>query len=369
MAEYNIKNLRKSYKEFISPTFQLNINGKDVTKKNKYVITDINVELTSGFESSMASFKINNVYNYSEKEFHKDIMSTFIKLGNEVEIKLGYSNNNKTVFKGFIAVYEVKFEYDTPPYIYVECYDIKCIMMNSMYADTKKDKKKFSEAVKSVLDNYKKYIGKQIIDTTSEVSYSIEQYYQSDYEFIVELAKKVGFEFYIINGDVYFTEIAKNKSKLIEFNPSSAVLDMGIEASLMNQFTEVSVKGYNESNPNKSFEAKVSNVKKIGSGSKNAGDITKVINKINKIELYDPTITSNKEAKTKAEAVLLKNSLKFVTTRAITLGLPELVPGKFIKFVNYSDYINGEYYIKKVNHIINQYEGFKTRIEAGANRI
>lgn len=369
MAEYNLKNLKKSYKEFTSPTFQVIVNGKDIMKGNKYVITDINVELTSGFESSMASFNINNVYDYAKKDFYNDIFGTYVKLGNKVEIKLGYNNRNTTVFKGFVAVHEIKLEYNVPPLIYVECYDVKCIMMNSMYADTKKDVKKFSDAVKSILKNYKSLIGEQKIDNTSEVSYSIEQYYQSDYEFIVGLAKKIGFEFYIVNGNVYFTEIAKDKSKLIEFKPSSAVLDVSIEASLMNQFTEVSVKGYNESDPNKYYEAKVSNVKKVGSGSKNAGNVTKVINKINKIEVYDPTITSNKEAETKAGSILLQNSLKFVTTRIITLGLPQLLPGKFVNFSNYSSHINGDYYINKVNHVLNQHEGFKTRIEAGANRI
>ena len=64
MATYTYMNLKSKYDDFHHPVIVLKVNGKDFAKnKAGLVVSDIEVELTSGFEASIASFMIYNTFD------------------------------------------------------------------------------------------------------------------------------------------------------------------------------------------------------------------------------------------------------------------------------------------------------------------
>ena len=70
MATFNFTNLKKQYENFSYPFSVVEINNKDISKdKNGLAVSDLMIELTSGFEASIASFTIYNCYDRYSSQF------------------------------------------------------------------------------------------------------------------------------------------------------------------------------------------------------------------------------------------------------------------------------------------------------------
>ena len=80
----------------------------------------------------------------------------------------------------------------------------------------------------------------------------------------------------------------------------------------------------------------------------------------------DPTADSKKEAGYRAEYLAEDVAFRFGTLEAELIGLPDLVPGRYIKLVNMGDPVNNLFYIMSVKHTMNAEQGFSTRITAKA---
>lgn len=366
MAKYKMEDLKKKYGGFLTPYFSIKINGKDLAEGNEVIIESVEVELTAGYESSIASIVISHIFDITTMEFIEELEKT-IKIGSEVIISLGYGKLTQ-VFKGIITTSEIYSDRETPLQLMLECMDVKAIMMNSLKSELKKDMKKYSDVVKAVLKDYNSFIDKQVIDTTKEISMPVEQHGQSDYEFIIDIAKKINYEFYIINGEVHFTEIGKDKTSLIELKYGDDIIEFSRSVSLNDQFIEVTVKGNNEEDPSKPFEHTAKSIKTIGKGSKGAKELAKVFTKTAKKTIIDTSIGSKEEAKIRAEAELMKISLKLSKGEIKILGLPEIVPGKFITLKGLGKNFDGDYYVLKTTHKV--YQGtYYTILNVGVNKI
>ena len=94
----------------------------------------------------------------------------------------------------------------------------------------------------------------------------------------------------------------------------------------------------------------------------NSSSASKIISKAERV-IIDPTVASDSEAQTRADAELDNLSWRFGTFLIKTVGIPEIIPGRFIKIDGLSSDVNKKVYIVKVIHTINS-SGFKTNLEA-----
>ena len=82
MATYTYANLKSKYDNFHHPVIVLKVNGKDFAKnKAGLVVSDIEVELTSGFEASIASFMIYNTFDTDNSCYRINDIKAYIMLG------------------------------------------------------------------------------------------------------------------------------------------------------------------------------------------------------------------------------------------------------------------------------------------------
>ena len=73
----------KTYDNFTYPVAVLTVNGKKFSdNKNGFVLSDIEVELTSGYEASMVSFMIYNTFDQPTSQFRTEEVKKYIFLGN-----------------------------------------------------------------------------------------------------------------------------------------------------------------------------------------------------------------------------------------------------------------------------------------------
>ena len=79
MAKYNFSDLKTKYGDFQHPIMVLTIDGKDISKNDAgFVVSDIEVELTSGYEASIATFCIYNTFDNETSQFKTDEVKKYI---------------------------------------------------------------------------------------------------------------------------------------------------------------------------------------------------------------------------------------------------------------------------------------------------
>ena len=387
MATYTFDELKEKYDNFSHPIVSLTVNGKDFSN-NKYelVLSDIEVELTSGYEASIVNYTIYNTFDQQESKFRIKEAKSYILLGSSVELALGYSDKALCIFSGFISKVNFVYPENGIPGIRVTAMDVKGIMMANNYS-RQLTATSYGEAVKEILNKnaYSNMNSKDIIkslnisDTPDKrqaagsdmaggssqnaKDRTIEMVCESDYEFVIKAAKKYNYEFFSEAGHVYFRKAKSNKETLIELSPATGLRSLDVEYDLTGLVESVQTRGMDTG------KAKVITGKKKFSNKISIGNKAKpYIKKSEKIYI-DPTITSQQEADSRAESILEEISYRFGTLECDCIGMPEILPGHFIRLTSIGEPPENEFYVVNVRHTINDHRGFETTITAKAASI
>lgn len=379
MATYDFNTLRSKYSSFHHPVAVVKINDVSLADKKKgYPVSDIQIDLTSGFEASIAEFSVYDVYDESAGRFDLPNNKVKILLGSKVEIFLGYSDTAKNVFVGVITRVNYLFEKADVPCIRVTAMDVKGIMMAGSYS-TQLEAKYYSDAVKEILDKtaYEKLgkMGMGVIDsvqidvtpdkqramTSPPIGASdrtIEMVAESDYEFVVKAAKKNNFEFFTECGKVYFRKAKSDTSVLMVIGPATGMHSFDVSYDMTGLVEKVIVRGMDVSKAKVIMsQKKVSN--KISNGNK-AKPLLRDSQKV----YVDATISTKEEAADRVESLVESMSYRYGTLECELLGLPELQPGHFIELDGLGDELKNKFYIQRIRHVLARDGHFDTRITA-----
>lgn len=372
MAIYDFKNLKTKYGIFEYPFVFINIDGKEFSKnKAGLVVSDIEVELTSGYEASIASFCIYNSFDDEISNFRTEEVEKYICIGSGVEIALGYGEEAQWVFSGFISKVNFFYEAGDAPGIRVTAMDVKGIMMASKYS-RQLTATSYGEAVKEILEKgpYMGLTNSQII-TSMEISdtpdkkapsstesktsdRTIEMVAESDYEFVVKAAKKYNYEFFTDCGIVYFRKAKENAEILMEMGPADGLRSFDVEYDITGLVEIIKARGTDVSN-GKVIESKKKFNQKISMGNK----AKKLIKNSEKVYL-DATITSQEEADSRAASLMEEMSYRFGSLQCSCIGIPELVPGNYLGIRSLGEPVDNYFYLTKVIHKLDSTRGYET---------
>lgn len=382
MATHKYSDLKNKYGNFEYPMVVLTINGKEFGKnKYNFIVSDLEVELTSGYEASIATFCLYNTFEQEKSQFRTKEVKDYILLGSSVEIAMGYGNQARMVFCGFISRVNFFHELGEMPGIRVTAMDVKGIMMANKYS-RQLTANSFGEAVKEILNKgpYMKMSNSGLIknimvsDTpdktmtaTSKESKAsdrtIEMVAESDYEFVVKAAKKYNYEFFTECGNVYFRKAKQNAETVMEIEPTEGIKSFDVEYDVTGLVETIKARSTDVSKARVIEESKKFN-EKISMGNK----AKKLIKKSEKIYV-DPTITSKEEAQYRVESLMEEMSYRFGSLECDCIGMPELMPGKFLVLKSLGEPVENKFYLVKVVHRINDEGGFETTVYGKANGI
>lgn len=379
MATFEFTQLRKQYENFSYPFSVVEINNKDISKdKNGLAVSDLNIELTSGFEASIASFTIYNCYNRDNSQFEITKVKKYIMIGSLVKIFLGYGRSCREVFRGFIS--GIRFfsnEYEIPG-IEITAMDVKGIMManNNSY---QLKAEYFSDAVREILQK-KAYTGLKTASVINKLDISatpdktspaagqtkasdrtVEMVCESDYEFVVKAAKKYNYEFFSLGGTVYFRKAKENKDILLEAAPNTGLKGYEITYDITGQTEAIEVRSMD---PGKA--QLISTQSRVNQKISQQNQAKNLI-KQSKKSYIDPTVSSQKEAQYRLDYLKEEMMFRFGNLEAEFIGLPELVPGRFIKMKELGNMVSNTFYLVSVTHKMDTESGFVTYIKGRAS--
>lgn len=372
MATYRYSELKSQYGNFEHPVVVLRVNDKDFKKNKKgLLISDIEIELTCGYEASIATFCIYNVFDDLTSKFLVEDVKKYICLGSAVEIALGYEATARLVFCGFISKVNFFYEKGDLPGIRVTAMDVKGIMMANNYSK-QLTAKTYSAAVKEIFNknayvsmNTRKIIKSIDITETPDVravntsqskesDRTIEMVCESDYEFVVKAAKKYNYEFFTEQGIVYFRKAKSNNEVLMNLGPATGLRDFDIEYDITGLVEQIEARSMDNGRA-KVIQAKQKFNNKISIGNK----AKQYIKKSGKVYI-DPTIDSKEEADYRVQSLMEEMSYRFGTLECNCIGMPELLPGRFIQLDTIGSPAENKFYIVSVKHRLTQDDGFET---------
>lgn len=386
-GQLTYQSLQNKYLDFGHPRAAVFLGGTAFSSKDDDIIlSDIHVEITSGYEASVASFRLYDVFDPSTGQFKYEQVKKQVVMGNSVTIQLGYISAMETVFVGFISGVAFGYETEGLPYIEVTAMDVKGIMMGGTYA-TQLTATTYSAAVKEVLERTGKGalqqmggvtdiavtntpdaggLGSQGTNTASAKQSSpitIEMVNESDYEFVVRAAKRYNYEFFVDRGKILFRPAKNDASILMKLGVRAGIQTFHIQYSITGVVGAIEARAMD---PGKgeviSANSKFSNTISTGSKAKS------LVGKGAKVYL-DASITSKEEAESRVKALMEQMSYRLGSLEADCVGIPDLVPGRFIEVSGMGSPVDNQFYLTSVTHDFTGDNGFRTHIEGCAAKL
>lgn len=370
------ENLKTSkYSNFDLPVIQVKVNDKAITDgKRSFAISNVTVDLTAGFEASQASFGIYNAYDYEDTQFEFDVIKNYVLIGSYVQILMGYNLTVTEVFRGVITRVNFVIEDGEAPYILVTAMDVKAVMMANRYHKAIKAKS-YSEAVKEIfkqgvyesLKNDGVILSYEIGDTPDknpssgeqgkeETDKMIEMVGESDYEFVTRVAKKFNYEFFVLGGRVYFRAAKLDKENQITISPSANIKSINVEYDITGLTESIEVRGLDVG------KAKLLKTTKKNSNKLSQGNKAKSLITGSKFVYIDPTVASAEDAGFRAGYLLEDMMYRYGSLELEMIGLPDILPGKFIKIDGIGKAISNEFYVQTVRHTMSKDGEYITKV-------
>ncbi|MGN1118928.1 MAG: phage late control D family protein, partial [Oscillospiraceae bacterium] len=209
-------------------------------------------------------------------------------------------------------------------------------------------------------------IGK--VEQTQELTLPFSQLNESDFDFVVRLAKRINFSFFITLGKAYFVPVGSDRTEIFELTPKVKLRHFSIETSLKNRLAKVVVVNNDETDEKKRIKAEVSSVNLLETASSSKAAANSAIADGMVKTIADSAAATAEIAKTIAQAELDRMSYSSVEGHAEICGIPEIQAGQFLAVSGFGSAFEKTYYIRRVTHRINQ-GSFTTSIELGGNGI
>ena len=379
MAVNIFESLEKKYSLFQHPVVVALVNDKNISGKNGFTVSDLVIDLTSGFEASTAELSLYGVYDIDKGQFQFDKVKKYILLGSRLDLYLGYGDQARQVFTGAITRVNFLYEKSGAPCIRLTAMDVKGVMMSGCYSKQLKADN-FADAVTEILNRtaYEKLKSTQIIkgvyvtETPDKLrkamsggvmtvsSQSVEMVAESDYEFVVKAAKKNNYEFFTECGNVYFRKAKADQSVLISIGPDTGLRSFDISYDVTGLTEKVTVRSMDVAkgqviSAQKKFSAKISQ-----------GSAAMAMLKGSEKVYIDPSVTSKEEAEERAASLMEQISYRYGSLRCEMIGIPELLPGHFVEVSGLGTGVDNTFYLSRVRHIMTEDGDYTVQLEGQA---
>ena len=201
------------------------------------------------------------------------------------------------------------------------------------------------------------YLSGKEIDTCSKEDVPLRTGMKTDYEIVVEQAGKMGFEFFIIQGKAYFRKAEKTTTPIMTLEPECGVEENIVSFSGNKLVENIEVRSINQEN-GKMIQGKSKLIGRFSNGT-SASRMYRSTTQV----FYEPGVESVSEASKRAGVRMDALKSHFGSMELICIGIPELVPGRFVKLDKFASVVDGKYYITRVTHRFDE-DGYRTTVQA-----
>lgn len=358
--------LAKNYRDFYAPAYTVGVGGKDLMRGLLVAVSQVEVDLVLG-AASRFSFTVTDCYSHKLRMFQTGQGTELLEalsFGAEVEIRMGYRDvqSMPVAIKGMITEISTNFPESGSPELAIAGYDHGfplTIGKSSRSWPNARDSKAVHEIASFNNLNAN-------IEETRVTHAQIEQNQESDWEFLLKLAKRnEGFELYVDENKMLHFALAREEAQaVVKLVYGEGLLSFKPQANLAGQVSKVELYGWNPKTK-KEFIGRATAGEEKGQTGKSAGEYLKAFirdpSKQPALRLRQP-VFSQAEADQRAKAVLNDRAKEFLTGEGEAIGLPELRPDRTVELAKLGNAFSKKYYIQQATHKIDS-SGYRTRFK------
>lgn len=357
-----IQGLEKTHQNFYVPAYRILVDGKDLLTQLYMEIASVQVDNTLK-GGDRFSFTVNSGFDFEAREFAH--LTDVFGFGKSVVIYLGYIDSGQLplMLRGVITALQTSFPASGLPQINVSGYDLTYCMTKGK-ASRSWANKKDSEVVS---DLARLYGLKPDVEDTEVVHPKTEKSQQSDMEFLEKLAGRNKSIVYAFDSKLYFRKPA-NRDKdevVVSLEWGKGLLSFSPEMNISEQVSKVEVRGW-DVNAKKEVVGTAVAGEELGrdpGGQSGAELLKSVCPGMGELKIRIP-ITSQQDAKRRAESLLNEHAMKFVQGSGESIGLPEIRADKRIELLGLGRDFSKPYYVTQSTHTINS-SGYRTTFKVG----
>lgn len=280
--------------------------------------------------------------------------------GKEIEIKVGYSSDEQTVFKGIVIKHSIRVR-NKNSLLIIECRD-KAVKMTAACKNKYTLETKDSEIIETLIDSYG--LEKEVSATTVTHK-QIVQYNCTDWDFMLCRAEVNGL--LCIAGDGKLTVAAPgftgDPALTIQYGATVHDLDAEIDARLQFKSVKGTVWNYTDQQLVKDTEAEDPGVPDAGNLA--ADTLADVIGET-EYRLFNSAKIEEPELQAWVNATLLKHRLAKIRGKVTTDGTAAVLPGMLIQLNGVGERFEGKLFVTGIRHQIT--EGlWQTTFQFGIN--
>jgi phage protein D len=356
-GNYTYTGLAKKYDNFTAPGFEILVDGNKLSQ-TKYIIPSMEVEISAGGAVGGCSFKIQGQYDFENSKWINDVGDD-IEPGLKLEVKGGYQER-KTLFYGYVDDYHFEYDEEGTPFIEVNGLDGLGYLMNMcdpIYGGQKKPK----EIVETILKKSKSAGYAKSITVGSLEGFEtqiVKDQQVDDWKFLQMMAERYGATCFAVGGELIFDTVTAKTSPIITLTIGKSVRKFSKRISLAHQVGTVEVWGRDINE--EAVKGSASSVTVGGSGKSAAEYVSGLKDAV--LRERNEYVRTQKECETLAQHKLNRIAMGFVSGGGECIGLPELIPGRYIKIDGGDGNSNGSYFISKVRHRFTA-KGYTTTFE------
>ncbi len=346
-STYTYSDLVSQYGQFRVPAFQIKVDQKELS--GEIGVDQISATLSLDGASAV-SFTVAGAYDRSKSGFKADVKSQ-LKLGALVSLELGYGSSLTQIFSGYISGVGVDFSDD--PTLSITAMDVRRLMMEGTRREETHVVTSYSAAFQAVMKRYSALCSNLETDATddNEITQIVQR--TSDYEFVSNVLGKRGKrEFFVVGDKAYFCEKDKYKSSVLTLTWGESILSFSRNSLYQN--LKITVIGF-DPDSKEAVKAEV---------TETASDTQKAVGSQHETIIPDPDAKEEAKAKKRAEKEAQERKRKAQSGSVSCVGLPELVPGRYVTLAGLDSDLDRDYYIREVRHELNS-GGFSTTLEIG----
>lgn len=348
---YTYDSLVNKYANFHVPAVRLYVDGSDAIQDLGLTVQSLEISLSLSTVST-AVIRITNLYDLETRSFDSKVKNKF-KLGTVVEVGIGYVSEIQNVLKGYVSVLRAEFG-DNNCFV-VTISDVRLLMMTGGVHHVLHDVSNYSDAVSAILEEYSKLCTAEIDATDDQLDRPFSQR-STDYDFITKeliAGGRCEREFFVVGDTAYFRKICKENEAICSMELGRELREFEVESAYMD--LQVNVTGYNQQEQN---------TVTASASAKSTEAQSSLMSQTPIHNIVDPEADTQDKADLRARAYADRKVDMGQKGRGVCVGIPELVPGRFVEIDIPEEMANKKFYISNVMHKIDK-EGFTTEFETG----
>jgi phage protein D len=344
----------------LTPDFRLSINGTELPQAARADMVSVRV-LSDVGAAGMFTFTL--ICWDGQRMQVKWIDDDLFKEGNSVDIQIGYRDKLERVFQGEITGLEPEFPHGEPPKLTVRGYDRRHRLMGKRKTRTFL-KMKDSDIASQIAGDWS--LQPDVEDTRVTLEYVL-QHNQTDFEFLQERARRIGFEMVVTDRSLRFGRRKNEGSGVLTLNREVELLEFNVRSTTMGQLEEVLVQGWDpKAKEGVVARSGIGDERPMGGSASGPATVQRAFGGTGAASVSLPVL-SREEADQLAGGWFDEMALNHVEGEGLCIGRPELRPGTLIEIQGLGRRFSGVYYVMSTEHSFTPGAGYRTAFTVRRN--